>query len=116
VAAGAAEVVLITAAFLVALGRALGSRSNPGRARRSSEGVVGARCRSIAQADPQEQPGSPARPADWVSKRPIWLAEAAPPIGARPPTTQRRRRIAAHPLGVVHALVAGQPAEYRLPQ
>src|SRR5271168_955032 len=51
-----------------------------------------------------------------VSKRPIWLAEAADPVIARSPTTQRIAGSRHKPFGVVHILVAGQPAKYRLPQ
>jgi hypothetical protein len=56
------------------------------------------------------------RLSHFVSKRPIWLADAAKPIIARSPTTQRIGRVAAQPLGVVHVLVAGQPPEHRLTQ
>ena len=34
----------------------------------------------------------------------------------RPADHPAHRRIAAQPLGIVHVLVAGKPAEYRLPQ
>jgi hypothetical protein len=51
-----------------------------------------------------------------VSKRPIWLAEAAEPAIARSADDPAYRRVAAQPLGVVHVLVAGQPPEHRLPQ
>ena len=48
----------------------------------------------------------------FVSKRPIWLSEAAEPVITRSPTTG----VAAQPIGVVHILVAGKPSQDRLPQ
>jgi hypothetical protein len=45
-----------------------------------------------------------------ISKRPIWLAEAADPLIAVSPTHPGHRRIATQPLGIVHVLVPGQPA------
>ena len=43
-----------------------------------------------------------------VSKRPIWLVEAACFATARPPTTQR---ITSQAVGVVHVLIATEAAE-----
>jgi hypothetical protein len=56
------------------------------------------------------------RLSHFVSKRPIWLAEAAEPVIRPVANLPAHRRIAAQPLGVVHVLVAGQPTEHRLTQ
>ena len=49
-----------------------------------------------------------------VSKRPIWLLEAAARSRPSRPTLARNRGIAGEPLGVVDVLVASEPAEHRL--
>ena len=57
----------------------------------------------------------PDRVSHFVSKRPIWLAEAADrdrPVADHP----AHRRVAAQPIGVIQILIAGEPPEYRLPQ
>ncbi len=50
-----------------------------------------------------------------VSKRPIWLGDAAAPEAALPPTIQR---IAGswQAFGIVHVFVSGKPPEHGLPQ
>src|SRR5216683_2865185 len=72
---------------------------------------------------PIQSPGRSARVARFsgrashsVSKRPIWLAEAARPIGAPPPTTQRIAGSRHNRSASFTVLVAGKPPEYRLPQ
>jgi hypothetical protein len=51
-----------------------------------------------------------------VSKRPIWLAEAAEPAIARSPTTQRIAGSRHSRSASFTYFVAGQPPEHRLPQ
>jgi hypothetical protein len=52
----------------------------------------------------------------FVSNRPIWPAEAAEP-GDRPVAHEpTHRRIAVHPFGIIHILVADQPPEHQLSQ
>jgi hypothetical protein len=86
VIAGAAEMAVVGAAFLLAVGRAFArihvQHDNP----RPTP--------LVHRLDPLAwQIGEAARfsgrASHSVSKRPIWLAEAPRPIGALPPTTQR---------------------------
>ena len=87
VIAGAAKMAVVGAAFLLAVGRAL-ARIHVEHDR-SSAVAAGAPCRSTGRADRRARQGSPAGSATSVSNRPIWLAEAADPVIARSPTTQR---------------------------
>ncbi len=51
-----------------------------------------------------------------VSKRPIWLGDAAPEMAAALPPTTQRIAGSCRSLAVVHVLVAGEPTEHRLPK
>ena len=77
------EMTIIGAAFLLAIGRALTRihvkndhplRSPPVHLADPLTGKIGERGKVLGH---------------FVSKRPIWLAEAAAPVTARSPTTQR---------------------------
>src|SRR5512132_3582751 len=51
-----------------------------------------------------------------VSKRPIWLGEAARPCAALPPTIPSHGWIVTQALGVVHVLISSEATKYRLTQ
>ena len=51
-----------------------------------------------------------------VSKRPIWLVEAAGPVHTLAADDGAHHRIAGEPLGIVDVFVAGEPAVDRLAQ
>src|SRR5271166_6934805 len=111
--AGAAEMAVIGAAFLCAIGRAHARIHVEHDDPRRAPPVYGVNpsARQIGES------GEVLR-----SSQPLGF-EAAHLAGRGSPTHWRfatdnptHRRITAQPLGVVHVLVAGQPPEYRLPQ
>jgi hypothetical protein len=77
---------VVSAAFLVAVGRALArihvEHDDPRRSPRVH--LVDPLAGQIGESGEVLGPAQPLRP-----KRPIWLAEAADPVIARSPTTQR---------------------------
>jgi hypothetical protein len=109
--AGAAEMAIIGTAFLLAIGRALARIHVEHDDLRRLPLVHLSIHRLGSSASAARFSG---RLSHFVSKRPIWPAEAAEPAIARSPATQR---IAGSPhsfLGVVHVLIGGQPPEHRL--
>ena len=110
---GAAEMAVIGAAFLLAVGRAFARIHIENDGLRRSPlvhlvdplaGQIGERGKVLGPAEPlrleaAHLAGRGGRPADR-------------PVADHP----AHRRVAAQPLGVVHVLIAGQPPEHRLAQ
>ena len=113
VIAGAAEVAVVGAAFLLAVGRAL--------ARIHVEHDDPRRSPLVHLVDPLAgqigESGEVLGPAQPLRLEAAHLAGRGGRPGDRPVADHpAHRRIAAQPVGVVHVLVAGQPPEHRLAQ
>jgi hypothetical protein len=113
VIAGAAEMAVVGAAFLLAVGRAL--------ARIHVEHNHPRRSPLVHLVDPPAgqigEHGEVLLPAQPLRLEAAHLAGRSGKPGNRPVAHHpAHRRIATQPLGVVHVLVTGQPPEHRLPQ
>jgi hypothetical protein len=110
---GAAEMAIVGAAFLLAIGRALARihvehddlrRSPPVHLADPLTGKIGERGKVLGPAQP-------------LRLEAAHLAGRGGRTGDRPVADHpAHRRVMAQPVGVVHVLVAGQPSEHRLTQ
>ena len=114
VVAGTAEVAVVGAAFLLAVGRALARiHVEHDHLRRSPlMHRVDPLARQIGEGGEVLGPRQPlGLEAPHLAGR-GGAAQSIAPLADHP----THRRVAAQPFGVVHVLVAGEPPEYRLPQ
>jgi hypothetical protein len=113
VVAGAAEMAIVSAALLLAIGRAIArshvEHDDPRRSPRVY--LVDPPARQIRESGEVLGPGQPLR------LQAAHLAGRRSRPGDRPVADHpAHRRVAAQPLGIIHVLVAGQPPEHRLTQ